>query len=212
MTCTRSGNRWMMSSSKLQHLGSSSSSSAASSITSSSSVSACLWSGCCDALFLWHVSLSLPSISRFFCPPPYLLLSLPFPSSYALHTHACVSTEQLFCHHATWDLVTATSGERWTSGCCLVPTHVYSDLGAKSLCDFTLDAKAFCSACHNQFKHYYKVKHQSPTSKGVLFDVSLHLASLWAEKTDVQFTLYFCNVSALQEQDATVYRLCSDGQ
>lgn len=140
------------------------------------SVPACLWSGCCKC--------SLPVTSRCFSVyiqvflPPYLFLSLPIPSSHALHMHACVFTEQLFCHHATWDPVKATSGERWTSGYCLVPTHVYSDFGAKSLCDFTLDAKAFCSACHIQFTNYYKVKHQSPTRKGFLLAVSLQFASL----------------------------------
>lgn len=105
--------------------------------------------------------------------------SLPIPSSHALHMRASVCTEQLLCHHATWDPVKAASGERWTSGCCLLPTHVYLDFSAKSLCDFTLDAKAFCSACHNQFTHYYKVKYQSPTSRGggVLLAVLLHFPS-----------------------------------
>lgn len=89
--------------------------------------------------------------------------------------YSCVFTELLLCHHATWAPDKATFGERWTSDCCLVPTHVSSYFGAKSLCDFLLDAKAFCSACRNQFTHYYKVKHQSPTSNGFLLAVSAAL-------------------------------------
>lgn len=181
MTCMRSGNRWMLDveqqqTSRVTLWQSTFSSSAPrtnSSITPTSSVPTCLWSSCCEDLFLWHVSLS---ISRFSTPLIYCCLPLSLPPT--LSTCMLVFSLSSFCHHATWDPVKATSGERWTSGCCLVPTHVYSDFGAKSLCDFTLDAKAFCSACHNQFKHYYKVKHQSPSCKGFLLAVSLHFASL----------------------------------
>ncbi len=56
---------------------------------------------------------------------PCISCCLLIPSSYALCMQACVFTEQLFCHHATWDLVKATSGDSWTTGCHLVPTHVY---------------------------------------------------------------------------------------
>lgn len=95
-------------------------------LCSSTSVTKLSW--CSLPVTCLAVSLSI-SISY----PPYLLLSLPIPSSYTLYMHACAFAEQLFCHHATWDLVKVTSRELWTSGCCLVPTHVYLDFGAKSL-------------------------------------------------------------------------------
>lgn len=105
-----------------------------------------------------HVSLFLYLYSGF---STFLSLVLfPSPSSHALHMHSCVFTEQLLCHHATWDPVRATGWNLRRLLCCQL---VYMDLGAKSLYGFTLDAKAFCCACHTQFTHIYKVKHKSPT-------------------------------------------------
>lgn len=117
-----------------------------SSVTPTSSFPTHQWSCCCDALFLSHVLLFLCLYAGF--PTLYLLPSLHIP--FLPHsTRMFVFTEQLFCHHATWVPVKANSGEHWTSGCCLLPTHVDSDLGAKWLCDFALDARAFCSPCRN---------------------------------------------------------------
>jgi len=84
-------------------------------------------------------ALYFRSTFRFFFPT-YLF---PFPA-HALHTRACAFTERLF-RHAIWEAVEAARGEPWTSGCCLVPTHVPLDFGAKLPCDFTLDAKVFGS-------------------------------------------------------------------
>ena len=194
MTCMRTGKRWML---DVEHFGSLPSLLPAPTLPS---LPLPLFLHVCDqvVVFLSHV----PPLHCLYPGSSTLCLwpSLPIPSSHALHTHARVFTEQLFCHHATWDPVKPTSGERWTSGCCLVPTHVYPDFGAKTLCDFTLDAKAFCSACHNQFMHYYKVKHQSPTSKGFLLAVSLHFTSvcvssdflLWHSITEEKTCIQCC--------------------
>lgn len=119
-----------------------------------------------------HVLLFVCLYPGFF-NPPYLFLPPPPTLS------PCMLVFSLSSSSVTMQPETLSKPpvrECWTSGCCLVPTHVYPDFGAKSLCDFLLDAKAFCSACHNQFRHYYKVKHQSPTSKGFLL---ASFSSLW---------------------------------
>lgn len=111
-------------------------------------------------------------------PPPtpsHLSLSLPIPSSHALHMRAHVFTEQL-CHIALspCNLSPCQShrGEFWTSGCCWVTAHGCSVFGAKSQRGSKVAAKAFRFACG----HYYKVKHLSPSSsRNIIYLLSLAL-------------------------------------
>lgn len=113
----------------------------------------CSWKSgnCCDAIFQPRLSAVL------------------FSSSYCFLPHACLCFQRAAlvppcnlspCQSHRWG--------SWTAGCCLMPAHVRVDSGAKSLCDFTSDAKVFCSACHNQFRHCKKVKYQAPTTKWFL--------------------------------------------
>lgn len=136
-----------------------------SSITPTPSLPANLQSVCCDAL--------LPVTSHWFSclhsgfPTFIFFFSYAF-LPHSLHGH--VFTEQLLCHHATWDTVKVTSGEYWTSGCCSVPTHVYLDFGAKTLCEFPLRCQSIL-LCLLQSVH------------ALLGETPLHLQG---------FTFHFC--------------------